>query len=352
MKKIILSIFTLSLFVLSCSNDDDAVVLPLGDYENGILVSCEGGPSSISFISNDFMTTENQIYFNVNNEELGVYLQSVGFNDSDAYIVTDNANTINVVNRYTFEKKTTITTGLSTPRYIAFLNGKGYVTNWGEGGVASDDFIAVVDLATNTVESTIAVGEGPEQILAVGNKLFVSHKGGYGSNNIVTVINTATNDVATITVNDNPDEMVINNAGDLVVLCSGAVQYDASWNVIGNTDGSIVKINVSDNSIISNFNFANGVHPGLMAYNNGALYYVSANKVYTMGDASTSLPTSSIIDLTASYAYGLSVNNNKLYVADASFSAQSELVVYDLSSKTITNTFPVGLGASKIYFNN
>jgi hypothetical protein len=353
MKKIILSIIAMSFLVLSCSTDDDTIIAePLGDYENGIIVSAEGGPSSISFISEDFSTVENGVYFNVNNETLGVYLQSLGFNDTNAYIVTDNANTINVVNRYTFKKVGSITTGLDTPRYIAFLNGKGYVTNWGDPYDTTDDYIAIVNLETNTVEGSIPVGEGPERILIHNDKIFVSHKGGYNSNNIISVINATTKAVETITVNDNPDEIIIDNAGNLVVLSEGATLYDTNWNYIGQTNGAITKINVANNSIISTLTMDSGFNPSLMDYNNGKLYYVVSGKVYSMIDSATSLPTEPIINLTASYAYGLAVNDNKLFVTDASFTGQSDLIVYDLTSNSELDTFKVGLGASKIYFND
>ena len=67
MKKLLYSILGLSL-LFSCSNDDDGTTTqePLGDYENGIIVSAEGGPASVSYISNDFSTSENQIYSNDN----------------------------------------------------------------------------------------------------------------------------------------------------------------------------------------------------------------------------------------------------------------------------------------------
>ncbi len=48
---------------------------------------------------------------------------------------------------------------------MTFANGKGYVTDWGDGGSATDDVVAIINLATNTVESSISVGEGPEQII-------------------------------------------------------------------------------------------------------------------------------------------------------------------------------------------
>jgi len=349
MKKIILSIFAMSLLIVSCSNDDDGTTSePLGAYEDGIIVSSEGGPSSIDFISEDLTTIENQIYFNVNNEATGVYLQSLGFNDDKAYIVVQDG-TITVVNRYTFEKLATISTGLTLPRYIAFEDNTAYVSDWGDGNDTTDDYIAVIDLTSNTVISTIPVSEGPEQILEESDKLYVSHKGGYNVNNVISVIDTSDNSLETITVNDVPDEMFIDESGDLLVLSSGANQYWLTPAVI--TDAAITRINLSDNSIISNLEFPSGEHPSLMTYEDGIAYYILNNKVYSLADNATSLPTSSLFDLSTSYAYGLSVDDNQLFVTDASFTGNSTLLVYDISSGTETNTFSVGVGASKIYFN-
>lgn len=348
MKKIILSIFAMSLLIVSCSSDDDATPAPLGAYENGIIVSGEGGPSSISFISEDLMTSENQIYFNANDEATGVYLQSLGFNDDKAYIVVD-AGTITVVNRYTFEKLGTISTGLTTPRFIDFEDNTAYVSDWGDPFDTTDDYIAVINLTTNTVFSTIPVSEGPEQVLEKSDKIYVSHKGGYGVNNVISVINTSTNTLETITVNDAPDEMFIDESGNLLVLSSGANQ---SWLTPPvETEAAITRINLSDNSIISNLEFPTGQHPSLMAYDDGVAYYVLNNEVYSLTDSATSLPTSSLFSISTGYAYGLSVDDNQLFVTDASFTSNSTLLVYDLSSGTETNTFSVAVGASKIYFN-
>lgn len=354
MKKIILSILALSLFVLSCSNDDDMMqTQSLGDYENGILIVGEGGfttSGAVSFVSNDLSNTENQVYFNVNNEDVGSFFQSIGFNGDLAYLVVDNGNIL-VVNRYTFVKEGEITAGLSTPRYITFTNGKGYVSNWGDPSDSTDDFVAVIDLSNNTVETTISVPLGPERVIANANKVYVSHKGAYGTNNIVTAINVIDSSVATITLDDKPDEMIINNAGQLVVLSKGAVLYDASYNVIGHTQGSINKIDMVTNTVSSSLAFANSEHPSLMAYDDGTLYYVLNNNLYALADSDSTLPTTSTLNLTVGYAYGMSVKDNMLYVNDASFSGQSELLIYNLASGVEINSFDVALGASKIYFN-
>ncbi len=336
----------------SCNNDDDNfanIPVSLGEYDNGILVSAEGGSAlsgSVSYISANYLNTENTIFSNANGETLETYVQSIGFNGSQAYIVVDN-NNIHVVNRYTFLKEATISTGLNLPRYMTFANGKGYVTNWADGFDANDDFIAVVNLETNLVETTIPVAEGPEQMLVYANKLYVSHKGGYGSNNIISVIDLSTNVINTITVNDVPDEMFINTSRELVVLCEG----NPAWT--GNeTTASITKIDLSTDTVSETLLFTDGVHPAQMSYSNGNLYYQANNEIFVMADADAALPMTSIINLGTITTYGMTVKADKLYVTDAKdYNSLGDMLVYDLNTNTKIHTFEVGLVPSKIYFN-
>ena len=338
----------------SCDNSDDNNEIR-GVYADGIFVTGEGSGSisgSLTYISNDLETVEQQVFAGVNNEELGTYLQSAYINGENAYIVVDNSSTITVADRYTMEKIGAITTGLYTPRYMVVANGKGYVTNWGDPFDNTDDFIAVVNLSSLVVENTIPVDLGPEQIIAVNNKLYVTHLGGYSYNNVVSVINTDTNAVSTIEVEDNPDEIAVNSAGNVVVLSQGRTIYNDDWSaVIGNTPGAITTIDASGDTIIQSLTFAEGDHPDLLYASNGSLYYVLNNEVYSIADTATALASASDFSLGAIYAYGMSVSNDRLFVANASFSGLSELIVYNLNNNTITNTIPVGVGASNIYFN-
>ncbi len=346
--KLLTKLFILSaLFLASCS-DDDTPQVPKGDYENGILISGEGsgaGTGSISFISNDLTTTENLIYKKVNSTELGIYLQSIAFDNERAFVVVDNANSVTVVDRYTFEEKSTITTGLNGPRYMAVVGDKGYVTNWGSTSDETDDFIAIVDLNTYDVDGTIAVGNGPERIIENNGKLYVSHKGAFGTNNIISVIDLSDNSVETITVGYKPDEIFVNGKGELVVLCGG----NESWT--GNeTIASIVNINMSTNTEVSSLTFANGEHPSLMVLDNGILYYEVEGKVFSISEDATALSSTSIVE-SQGYLYGLAVKNDRIYLLDANFKDLSELNIYDLSTKNIIDTKAIALGASKIYFN-
>src|SRR5690606_1594512 len=152
----------------------------------------------------------------VNGEDLGNVVQSIGFDGDQAYIIANVSRTVTVVNRYTFEKIVDISDGFENPRYFTAVNGKGYVTDWGDPNDDSDDFVAVIDLATNTIQSTISVSFGPERLLAKGNTLYVAHQGGYGQNDIVSVINTNSNAViTTIPVGAVPNSLQLDNTGNL-----------------------------------------------------------------------------------------------------------------------------------------
>lgn len=362
MNKLLSTLFILSvLFFTSCSKDDDATDDSTGDtemaYENGILISGEGSTgstASISYVSDDFSVTENLIYKNVNDTELGIYLQSMAFDDSRAFIVVDNTNTITVVDRYTFEEEATITTGLLVPRYMTVVGNKAYVTNWGTGSFGADvddDFIAVINLDTYTVESTIDVAIGPERIIENDGKLYVSHKGAYSTNNIISVITIADDTVEEVTVKDNPDELFFDSSGNLIVLSQGRTLYDENWNVTGNTLAAISKINTSTLVVDSELDFADGEHPSLMVLEGDTIYYALNNVVYEMDVDATALPTSAFLTGDEVSLYGMEVDDDNIYLLDANFFDLSTLNVYDLNTTEKTQTISVALGASKIYFN-
>lgn len=230
---------------------------------------------------------------------------------------------------------------------MVVANGKGYVTNWGDGFDTADDFVAVINLETNSVESTIPMAEGPEQMVVYADKLYISHKGGYGSNNIISVMDLETNVINSITVNDVPDDMFINSNRELVVLCEGKPAWTGN-----ETSASITKIDLSTDTVSNRFTFADGIHPAQMSYSSGNLYYQANNEVYVMSDSDAALPTASIINLGTITTYGMVVKADKLYVTDAKdYVSLSDLLVYDLNTNTKIHTFEVGLIASGIYFN-
>lgn len=348
------AVFAVSIILLafSCNNNDDSNNSPdpLGVYENGLFITNEGnysqGNGSVSFISDDLTYVENNVFSNVNGSLLGDTVQSIGFNGELAYIVVNNSQKIEVVNRYTFESVATISSGLMNPRFITFVSGKGYVTNWGDGTDPSDDFIAVINLGTNAVESTIPVEEGPEKILANGTTIYVAHQGGYSQNNIVSVINTSSNTVSTVTVGDVPNSLQIVGSNSLYVMCGGK----PSW--IGDeTAGQLMVINTSNNAVEKTYDFSPTQHPSNLVFEGSSLYYMLDGSIFEMASGAANLPTTAEFENV--FFYEMTVKNGKLFAADAGdFTSNGFLKVYDLATKSEIATKEVGVIPNGIFFNN
>lgn len=351
-KLVLVALFS-SVFFVSCTNDDRNET-PLGAYDNGVLILNQGGffkgNASVSYLSDDFLTQQNNIFSLVNPTiTLGDTAQDIGFYGDLAFIVLNVSNKIEVVNRYTMKHIATIKTGLDNPRYIAFSNDKGFVTNWGDGGSTSDDFIAVLNLSNYTVSSSIAVVEGPERIIASNSKLYVAHLGGYGYGNTISVIDGSTNAVsAKVNVGDVPNSLKIND-GFLYVICGGKPSYATT-----ETAGSFVKINVSNNIVSSSINFPAKTHPSNLDIVDSTVFYTVGSDIYKSTLAATTLPTTPLFSTTAQDVYGVysfAVHNNKIYVGDAGdYSSNGKVFIYSATG-ALEKEYAVGIIPAGFYFN-
>ncbi|MDX6189889.1 hypothetical protein SGQ83_11060 [Flavobacterium sp. Fl-318] len=355
LNKLFLALLVSSAFFASCSSDDDTtdpVQEPRGNYDGGLFIANEGnfekGNGSISYLSED-LKIENNVFSLVNTgKKIGDAPQSIGFNGNFAYIVVNGSNKIEVVNRYTFKSIATVTADLSNPRYIAFANGKGYVTNWGDGASATDDYVAIFDLTANKITSKIPVVEGPEKIIENNGSLYVAHKGGFSQGNSLTVISSATNKVTTnFVVGDVPSSLVKDN-GTLYVLCNGRPSYAAP-----ETAGKLVKVNLSTNTVASTIDFSAKTHPGFLDIENNKLYYTVGKDIYSAATSTTTLPAAATFKATkVTTLYGFAVKNSKIYVADAiNFLDNGDIYTYTLTG-TETNVFKVEVTPNGFYFNN
>ena len=347
--KSITYLFIAALLVVSCTKDDDDIILPLGDYEYGFFITNEGpfqnGSGTISFVSEDYVTVDHQIFNQVNSEDLGSIVQSMGFNDDNAYIVVNNSHKIEVVNRYTFESIATITDGLDNPRHFVADGSTGYVTNWGDPFNNDDDFVAVINLTTNTVTSTISVAFGPEKLVFANNDLYVAHQGGYSQNNILSVIDVTANMVeSTIIVGDVPNSMVVSN-NDIWVLCGGNPAFTGN-----ETGGKLVKVETNNNTVVQGFDFLTTNHPASLTNNGSDLIYNLDGEVFSKEENSISLPTTSIL---SGFFYSMTANDGKLYATDAGdFASNGTLKIFDLSSNSEIQSIETGIIPGGVYFNN
>jgi hypothetical protein len=343
-----------SVFFVSCSDDDAVVEAPLGSYDNGVLILNQGGfghgDASVSYLSEDFVTQQNNIFSIVNPSiTLGDTAQDIGLYQNLAFVVLNYSNKIEVVNRYTMVHVATISTGLNNPRYIAFSNGKGFVTNWGDGGDTSDDYVAVLNLSSYAVSSTIPVAEGPERIIENDNKLYVAHTGGYGYGNKISVIN-GTNNTLTTTINvgDVPNSLEVNN-GSLYVICGGKPSYAPT-----ETAGSFVKINLTNNTVASTLNFPAATHPSNLDIVDSNVFYTVDSSIFKATLSATTLPTTALFTTIAQGVYGVysfAVNNDKIYVGDAGdYNSNGKIYVYS-STGMLEHNYTVGVIPAGFYFN-
>ncbi|MNK06545.1 hypothetical protein D3C87_244440 [compost metagenome] len=341
MKKFLLSV------VLSAALSFSAVA----QYTDGIFVLNEGGigknNSTVSFIVND--EVQNDIFATANNNAiLGDTGQSLTFKDDKAYVVLNYSNKVEIVNSTTFAKIATIDTGMVNPRYIAFHGNKAYVTCWGVSDNEEDDYLAVIDLATNTASTPIPLANGVEKIITVGDKLYVAHQGGWGVNNLVSVVDTATNVVTTITVGDVPNSL-IEKDGSLYVLCGG----NPGW-VPGSTQtgGKLVKINLADNTVAQEIEFVATEHPSNLEVNGDNFYYTIGAGVYTKTITATTLPTTSFITVGAPGAYGVygfDIIDEKIYVGDAGdYATPGTAFVYSIEG-ALLDEYTVGVSPNGFY---
>lgn len=350
MKKYLLTLAAITLLFTSCSSDDDNQPAPIpADYEKGILITNEGsfnnGSGTISYISDDFATVAHKIYHKVNGSDLGNVVQSMGFTDNDAYVVVSNSQKIMIADRYTFEKKDSIVTGLQNPRYFASNDqAKGYVTDWGDPFDDTDDYVAVIDLSTNAITSMISVPFGPEKILNHAGKLYVAHQGGYGHNNLISVISGNTVE-STITVGDTPNSMVIVGS-HLYVMGGGKPDYSGN-----ETPGTIAKVDLASNQVVATYTFNNITdHPSGLTADAEQLYYSLNGKVYNLNTNSINLPGAPIID---GFFYAMEARNGMLYATDpGDFASRGSLLIFNLSTSQQIQDFQVGIIPGGIFFNN
>jgi YVTN family beta-propeller protein len=328
-----------SLLVTSCSSDDDSSNdNPIsGDFAKGVFILNEGNMgsanASVSFLGENGVL-QNDIFQAVNGQILGDTAQSIYVEDDKAYIVVTGSGMIEVVNANSFEKLGTISTGLSTPRYIIVENGKGYVSNWGNPADPNDDFIAVVNLNSYTVQTTIPVAEGPERMEETNGKLYVAHAGGWNTGNTLSVINLNTNAVtSTLTVGDMPSSIEEEN-GKIYVLCGGKPAWTQD-----ETLGGLYIINSTTNAIENVLNFPAGEHPSNLVEDDNQLFYTIDDKVFKMNLNPSSLPTAPILTMSTQGifgAYGFEVNEGEIYIGDAmDYTSNGKIHVFTTSGNLV-----------------
>ncbi len=303
----------------------------------GNFFSANGSISSYAFRSSE---VEQGVY------EAEATIQNARSFGSELFVVTNAPNKVDVL-ALDFTLSATVDEGLDNPIDIAVVEDLAYVTNWGDIGTAftddPDSYVAIVDLSSSSVVDSILLDQRPQDILAVGGSLYVTHE----SASVISVINTSDNSVATLTTPFGPSEMALNSNGDLLVLCTG---------------GSLIEIDSEDNIVTT-------ILDGLTtsAFNEKMTLDVERNVLYFLGagnadftgqttvfavalDEATPMATPFATGGAALYGIGLNPETNQVFVGDNnSFISTGTTFIYN-SEGTLIDEFATGIGPNGFLF--
>ncbi len=345
MKKLLLGVCAAA-FLFACSNaDDKSSSSNAGDdvaYKYGYLVVNEGNftqsNASISYISPNLSTMKHSIFANENNGQLlGDVAQSITFDGNYAYIVMNNSNMIQIVDRYSFEKIGSISEQMILPRYAAVSNGKLYVTNAGDIMESGDEFITVYDLATNAFIKKIDTDIVAENIFANDNYIYVGSNA-WAAEHKVGIFDVNTDEQINTITFENQITGITKNSGDGIYVLE-STNESAALNKI---DGTNVVKRVTTTAA------RNAQH---LVLNDGYLYTVAnQNQVFKVIATLPNFSSNPSFSISESTPYGFNILNGNVFVADTDFIGNSNIVVYNLDGEFVT-WFEAGVGTSKIYKN-
>jgi hypothetical protein len=353
MKHLFFTVFTVTLFLTSCSSDDDNIIeqVPEGDYAAGSFVLNEGNgdpaTASISFIAENGTVT-NDIFRKVNPAaaEIGTYLQNMFFDDTHAFIVSGSANSVTVVDRYSFEYVATVSGDFENPRYGTVVGDKAYVTSYADYSTGDDDFMTVIDL--NDYSTTrIVLGNWSEKVLSKDDKIYIAN-GYYGDGNSISVFNT----------NSNTIEKVI-DLGDGNSPNSFEIDDDKLYVLTSNYEGpgQLFTIDMTSASIDQTITLSEAIaNPRNLKIEDDSIYYTSGASVFSMQKGASELSTTPLITYESDSEYGVmngfDVEDEAIYISDGGdFASDSNAYRYSLDGN-LQQTYTVGVGPNGFYSNN
>jgi YVTN family beta-propeller protein len=283
-----------------------------------------------------------------NGAKLGDVVQDMGVRGNRGYIVVNASGKIEVVSLPDFKSISTIT-GLEQPRYFTSTSPtRGYVTEWrGPFTGYLPGVLSIIDLTTNKVTSSVPVGRNPEQLLALGGKIYVPNS----LDDNISVIDEATGTVSsTITVTDGPTGLVADKDNNVWVLCKGSVSY-STGEAVQVSPGTLIRFSPSSPTTQLKLEFPSTSGPSQLRINpaKDQLYYSFGGAEYQMSVAATTLPTTPFIRRNFS-GFAIDPRDNTVFGAiTPSYSANGRFVRYQATGAVI-DSFEVKVGPNGFVF--
>jgi len=326
--------FVLLIGLSSC--DKQVSLVPPDHYiSEGILISNEGnfqwGNASVSFYDTENDILIESVFQEVNNRPLGDVLQSITIDGDFAYLVLNNSARIEVVNKNSFELVGSIT-GFISPRYIHIVNSeKAYVSD------LYANKIAVVDLVSLEITSYIDCIGWTAEMYPLDNEVYILNK----TANSIYIIDLATDVISPLLVLD------------FEVSAFKIDSQNRLWLTGSKNDiGTVQCINLLSGEIQYSYNFVGESPSDLYVSETGTDVYFLSNGVWHINEFTDEIISAPIIPANDRLFYGLSVHQDKIYIADAiNYVQQGTVWVYDLQA-TLLNELKVGIIPSDFDFIN
>ncbi len=333
--------FVLSFLLFACDDDTES-----GAYSDGIYITNEGSygndNGSLSFYNYGADAVTNNVYKTVNEVALGDVVQSMTIDGDKGYIVVNNSNKVEVIDKNTGENISTIT-DVSYPRQIVINNNKGYVTCQG------DNSVKIIDLDSYSVTNSISVGSSPEGLVIANNNLYVANSG-YGYDSTICVIDLDSEEVTdTISLPYKyPTNLVTDDDGNVWALCYGCITYtDDYTSIVSETPSALCEINYSENTILS-YKLFDDAHPTyLYKDNDGTTFYLGGGYgftgIYKVTVDDSEATMEKIID-TYAYGFAYDATSDVLFLGIATdFTKAGSLYRYSTDG-TKLGEYTVGIG--------
>jgi hypothetical protein len=295
------------------------------DLPNGVFIVNEGnfwsGNSTLSFYDPLKKEVINNLFSDVNGYPLGDVGQSMGIYGNRGYIVANNSGKIWVID-VTTARYTEIISGLTSPRYVHFVNSKkAYITDLYAGE------ITIFNPGNNQKTGSILTKGHPstEQMVQIGDLVFVTC---WSYDNTILVIDSKKDSVTgEIKTAKQPGSIVVDKANKLWVLCDGG---------LGKTGKGIPvlqRINPESGNIELSLELTSDVNAKRLAINGtqDTLFFINKG-IWKMPYTAQTLPDAPFIR-SSQLLYGLGVDrrNSEVYFSNA-IDYQQKGVVYRYSA--------------------
>lgn len=335
----------------ACNKDEEETTntgtANAGAYRTGVFMVNEGNfganNASISYIQSDGSVQED-VFLDVNGRNLGDVLQSATWANGRVYAVLNNSGKVEVMNASTFSSVGVIT-GVDYPRYVVSNSTNFYISN---GAMAGE--VKVGSASGTSINASISVGNGPEEMAIQGNTLVVCNSGGWLRDSTLSVISVSTNTVTqTVEVSDRPREIVVDANGDYWVMCSGDNYYNSDFTAIETITPPVLH-RVNGASLDVDFTYTIDVetetyHPKSIALSpdGRTLYFVNRNiyRMYIDGTTPELLIAGNFntVDVAA---------DGNLWLTSVSDFISPSTVYHYSNTGTLVRTYTAGMGSSAV----